>query len=267
MNEFMTNLIDILTKVGSRLLLALLIYVIGSFVVKHLLKVADRICDKRKLDPTVKSFLTSAAKILLYVILIVAIIHVLGVDTASIIAVIASCGVAVGLALQGALANIAGGIMLLVFRPFSVGDYVITGSGEGSVRDISLFYTTLNTLDNKVITVPNGALMNAAVTNLSKEPQRRVDLAFSLTGAVDIEKVQQVILGVAAANEKVLQDPAPFAAPLQWIAGGLEYTVRVWAAGADYWDVYFALMKDIPTALAQAGITGAAPISKVVVDK
>ena len=267
MPEVMNKIIEIATTAGSKLILALLIFIIGRIVIGKLISILEKSKMTRKLDPTVRSFLMNFARVILYVIMIVAIINVLGVDTASIIAVIASCGVAVGLALQGALSNIAGGIMLLIFRPFNVGDYVAAAGEEGVVKDISLFYTTINTVDNKEITVPNGALMNANISNYSSEPLRRVDLTFNVTGAESIDKVQELILGTVAKNPLALQDPAPFASPLAGIPGGLEYTVRVWTESANYWDAYFSLLKEIATALGEAGIGGPVPASKVVMDK
>ena len=172
----------------------------------------------------------------------------------SVITVLASCGVAVGLALQGALSNIAGGIMLMFFRPFNIGDYVSASGGEGVVKEITLFYTTLLTIDNKRITIPNGSLMNANIVNFTVEDKRRVDLVFSCAKGEDIDKVQDVMKAVMNANEKVEKDPAPFAQ----ISGGtneaMEFTVRAWCSSADYWDVYFALNHDITKALGEAGV-------------
>ena len=157
--------------------------------------------------------------------------------------------------------------MLLIFRPFNVGDYISAAGGEGVVQEISMFYTVLLTVDNKKVTIPNGSLMNANVENYSSEEKRRVDLTFNLGGGNDISKVQEVMLGVMNANDKVLQDPAPFASPLAGIPGGLQYTVSAWCKSADYWDVYFALQKDIAAALGQAHFAGPAPATTVVMDK
>lgn len=267
MPEALNSIIQIATKAGSKIVLAILIFIIGRIVIGRILSILQKSKAIRHLDPTVKTFAMNLAKVLLNIILIVAIINVLGVDTASIIAVLASCGVAVGLAMQGALANIAGGLMLLIFRPFNVGDYISAAGEEGVVKAISLFYTTINTVDNKEVTIPNGALMNANITNFSSEELRRVDLTFNVTGAESIEKVQELILGTVAKNELALKDPAPFAAPVSGIPGGLEYTVRVWARSANYWDAYFSLLKEIATALGEAGIGGPVPASKVVLDK
>ncbi len=169
MENFMDKVVAICTQAGSKIVLAILIYIIGSIVIKKILSLLGKSKTVDKLDPTVKSFALNFAKIALYAVLIISIISVLGVPMASMVAVLASCGVAVGLALQGALSNIAGGIMLLIFRPFNIGDYIAAAGEEGVVKSISLFYTVINTVDNKEITIPNGALMNANVISDRKQ--------------------------------------------------------------------------------------------------
>lgn len=247
-----------------KIIQALLIYLIGKAVVKKLIDVVGKSKAAEKMDPTVKSFVMNAVKWLLYAFLVIAIIRVLGVETTAFSAVLASVGVAVGLALQGALGNLAGGLMLLIFRPFKIGDYVAAGGEEGTVKTVSVFYTVLNTVDNREVTIPNGTLMNSNVTNFSSEELRRVDLSFNLTGSEDIDKVRNVILDAVAKNELALTDPAPFAAPVSGIPGGLEYTVRVWTKSENYWDAYFTLLQGIATALGEAGIGGPLPATKVV---
>lgn len=267
MEVFMDKLIDICTQAGGKIVLALLIFIVGKLIIGKLLKILKKGKGYNKMDATVQAFFLNFAKIALYIVLVVSIISVLGVPMASVITVLASCGVAVGLALQGALANIAGGIMLMIFRPFSIGDYIAAAGEEGTVKSISMFYTVIDTVDNTEITIPNGAMMNANVKNFSSEEKRRVDLTFNVTGGADISEVQGVMLGVIAAAPLALQDPAPFAAPVSPVAGGLAYTVRVWCETADYWDLYFDLMKRIPAALGEAGIGGPAPATTVVMSK
>ena len=259
MDNFLNKAIEICTAAGSKLILALLIWIIGSIVVKKVVKTVMGLKAMEKLDATVKSFLGNFLKIALYVVLVLSIISVLGVPMASVVAVLASCGVAVGMALQGSLANLAGGIMLMIFKPFKVGDYIVAAGDEGVVQELSMFYTVLNTLDNKRITIPNGSLMNSNIQNFSAEDLRRVDLTFNLTGGRDISEVQQIILDAMATNDLVLKDPAPFASPLEPVSGGLAYTARAWTKSENYWDVYFDLMKKIPTALGAAGVAGPAP--------
>lgn len=264
MQQFLDKAIELGTNAGGKLILALIVFIIGRIIINKLTNLLKKGRMMASFDPTAATFFMNAVRIALYVLLVVSIIGILGVPMASIVAVIASCGVAVGLALQGALGNLAGGIMLLVFRPCGVGDYISASGVEGVVREINLFYTVIITTDNRKITVPNSALTGANVVNFSSEPTRRVDLSFNISGAYDIEKVREVILSVLEKNEKVLKDPAPFAAPLEGIPGGLTYTVRAWTASADYWNCYFSLMQEIPSALGSAGIGGpSSPISLV----
>lgn len=262
MEEFVSKGIELLTQAGGKIIAALLVFIIGRLVIKAILKLLSKAKFVEKIDPTVKSFMMNFIRIGLYVILVISIIGVLGVPMASLVAVLASCGVAVGLALQGALGNLAGGIMLLIFRPFNVGDYISAAGEEGIVRGIMLFYTVINTLDNKKVTIPNGTLMGANVSNYTAEKTRRVDLTFNIAASNEISKVQEVMLGVVNANKDVLHEPEePFAAPVEGVPGGLQYTVRAWTTTEKYWDVYFALLKGISGALGEAGIGG--PLTNV----
>ena len=259
------KLIDLCTSVGSKIVLALLIFIIGKIVISKILKLTGKIKALEKVDAAVRTFLNNFIKIGLYVVLVISIISVLGVPMASVITVLATCGLAVGMALQGALANLAGGIMLLIFRPFNVGDYVIAADAEGVVKELNLFYTVITTVDNQTVTVPNGNLMAGNITNLTKEGQRRVDLTFNGTGS-DIAGTKKVLMETMQANEKVLTDPAPQAEPLEGIPGGMSFTARAWVKTEDYWDVYFQLMEAIPTALGEAGVGGPLPAYHIVND-
>lgn len=260
-----TTIGDALINACIKIVLALLVWFTGKWIVGKLLKLIEKLPAFQKQEETLRKFLLNAAKIVLYVVLVVAIIGILGIPMASIITVLASAGVAVGMALQGSLSNFAGGIMLMIFKPFKVGDYISAAGGEGTVKEISMFYTVLNTVDNKTITIPNGSLMNANVTNMSSEDLRRVDLTFGCAKGTDVAKVQQVMLDTMAANELVLVEPAPFAR----LSGGsneaMEFTTRAWCKSEDYWTVYFDLTQAITEALGAAGV--AAPAVRVVTDK
>ena len=262
-----SKMVDVCTSLGIKIVLALLILIVGRFIIKFILSKLEKSKGMEKMDPAVRSFLMSFFKIGLWVVVIISIVSVLGVPMASVITVLATCGLAIGMALQGALSNLAGGIMLLLFRPFNVGDYISATDAEGTVREINLFYTVINTLDNKVISIPNGTLMAANITNITKEDFRRVDLTFNISGA-DIAGARQVMLEQMQANNKVLDTPAPpFAEPLEGIPGGICFTTRAWTKTEDYWDVYHALMDAIPTALGKAGIGGPLPATQIVTDK
>lgn len=263
MDVFMDKLIGFCTSGGIKILIAILIYIVGKFVINKLMKLFDKMKAITSMDETARNYIRAIVKAVLYVVLLVAIIGELGVPMASVIAVIASCGVAVGMALQGSLGNLAGGLMLMIFRPFSVGDYVSAGGEEGVVKSINTFYTVLNTVDNKEVSIPNGTLMNSNISNFSSEPLRRVDLTFNIAGSEPVKKVQAAIMKVIVATDKAMADPAPDVEPLCGVPGGLQYTVRVWCKSEDYWNVYFELMREIPTALGSAEIAGPATPVKV----
>ena len=254
MGQFTKNVIDFATTYGGKILLAIVVLVVGYFVVKLLCRAANKAIDRLKTDETVKSVAKKAVKILLYVILIISVIQVLGVSMSSVVAVLASCGLAVGLALQGALSNLAGGLMILIFKPFKLGDYIQSAGSEGVVNDISIFYTTLMTLDNKKVLVPNGDLMNATVTNFSANDTRRIDLDFKITNDIDAELVKSVLLGAANSTQGVLADPAPFARLTGVDDDTYIFTVRGWCDTGSYWDVYFDLIENCSKALADNGI-------------
>ena len=254
MEEFLKTMIELVTTYGGKILLALLLLIIGSFVVKGLTKAAGKAIDKTKLDATVKQVAKNAAKLLLNVILVIAVIQILGVNMSSVIAILASCGLAVGLALQGALSNLAGGLMILIFKPFKVGDYIDSTGAQGVVNDISMFYTKIMTVDNKQIFVPNGDLMNANITNYSYAPNRRVDIDFKITNDIDPEFVKGVLLTAAKATTGVLEDPAPFARLTGVDDDTFIFTVRAWCETASYWDVYFDLIENCSKSLAYYNI-------------
>ena len=259
-----SKLVDICSAVGVKIILALLIFIIGRIVIGKILKVFDKIKAFEKIDAAVRSFLMNFIKIALYVILVISIISVLGVPMASVITVLATCGLALGMALQGALGNLAGGIMLLVFRPFNIGDLIMSADAQGIVKEMNLFYTVITTLDNQTITIPNGNLMAGNITNMTKEDLRRVDLTFNVSGA-DIAGARKVMVEQMKANDKVLDTPEPpMAEPLEGIPGGMSFTARAWTKTEDYWDVYFGLMEAIPTALGEAGVGGPLPAYNII---
>lgn len=266
MEEFGKKAVELLTQAAGKIIVAVLILIIGRLIIKWILKMVKKARFLNKMEVTVRNFLISMIRIVLYVLLVISIIGVLGVPMASIVTVLASCGVAVGLALQGALSNLAGGIMLMIFRPFKIGDYISAAGEEGTVKEVALFYTIINTVDNKKVTIPNGSLMGANVVNFSSEEYRRVDLTFQIGAGNDIDKVQELMLKVVAENPDIRTTPAePFAAPVAGVPGGLQYAVRVWTASDKYWDVYNALMKNIAEELGAAGIGG--PLTHVMMEE
>lgn len=239
---------------GLRLVGALLVCVIGFKVVNILIKKMKKVNPFASADPSTAGFVTSFVSIGLKVVIIVSVIAILGVPMSSVVALVASAGVAIGLAVQGALSNLVGGIMILLFRPFAVGDYVESDGASGTVTAITVFYTILKTPDNKVVTVPNGTLTNSVVTNYSAEETRRVDINFTLEYESDIETVKAVMLEVASKRNDLLAEPKPTAVITNCYDKGIEYSLRVWCKNEDYWDVRFALTESVRHALKAANI-------------
>ena len=239
MEEFLKKLVDMGTSYGGKILLAIAVLVIGFFVIKLICKFAGKAIDRSKLNDTAKSLVKKVIKILLYLLLL---------------ALLASAGLAVGLAFQGALSNLAGGFMILIFRPFKIGDYIESTGAEGTVKDISIFYTKLTTIDNKVVLVPNGDLMNANVTNFTASDRRRVDQNFKITNDIDQELVKRVLLEATNNTEGVIKEPAPFARLTAVDDDTYIFTIRAWCETSNYWNVYFDLIENCSKALAENGI-------------
>ncbi len=254
MEQFWNKVIEIASTYGGKIVLAIVTLIVGLLVIKWIGKAMRKSFEKSKLAESAKLVVQKTVKILLYIILIVGLIEILGVPMTSVAALIASGGLAVGLAFQGALANLAGGFMILIFKPFKIGDYIESTGAEGVVRDISIFYTKLLTLDNKQVLVPNGDLMSANVTNYSAEELRRIDQSFKITNDIDQELVKSVLLEAAKKTAGVLEKPEPFARLTEVDDDTYIFTVRAWCETAKYWDVYFDLIENCSKSLAENGI-------------
>ena len=254
MEQFWNKVIEIASTYGGKIVLAIVTLIVGLLVIKWIGKAMRKSFEKSKLAEPAKLVVQKTVKILLYIILIVGLIEILGVPMTSVAALIASGGLAVGLAFQGALANLAGGFMILIFKPFKIGDYIESTGAEGVVRDISIFYTKLLTLDNKQVLVPNGDLMSANVTNYSAEELRRIDQSFKITNDIDQELVKSVLLEAAKKTAGVLEKPEPFARLTEVDDDTYIFTVRAWCETAKYWDVYFDLIENCSKSLAENGI-------------
>ena len=254
MKEFLNWLIPILRDIGLKLFLSALLFIVGRLAVRSTVKAIQNSKTVKKMEPTVAHFLINFVKVVLYVLLSVTIIAVLGVPMASVIAAIASAGVAIGLALQGALSNFAGGIMILLFHPFRVGDFIEVDGFSGTVSDIDVFYTFLKTADNKAVTVPNGNIMSNAVINYSVGGTRRVELTFQAAYGTDVNRVKALLLEEALRHELVLTDPEPFCRLTEQGESSLTFTLRVWTKVSDYWLVRFDLLETIHQRLVKEGI-------------
>ncbi len=256
---FTEDFLGFLSEKGTDILLSFLgglaLLFIGIKISKKIVKIIDKSKRVQKIEPSVRTFLRSALTVILYAAVISSTAIIWGIPTTSFMTVFASAGVAVGLALQGSLSNLAGGIMILLFKPFKVGDFIEGASCTGVVQEITVMYTKLLTVDNKVVVIPNGTLTGSNVTDYSTMPLRRVDLMISASYADDIEKVKSVILETVNAHELVLKDPEPFVRLFAHKESSLDYTVRVWTKGEDYWTVYFDLTENIKKAFDAQGIS------------
>ena len=244
-NVVINGLLDAAKDLVLKLLAALIVFLIGRCIIRWTIKLIKKSKFAEKTDATVVRVLINFIRAGLYVLLVVSIIAILGVPMASIVAVIASAGVAIGLALQGALSNLAGGIMIMILRPFRIGDFVEIADSTGTVKDVGIFYTVINTGDNKVITIPNGTVMGEEIVNYSTNDTRRVDLIFSAAYGSDVEQVKALLLEVANAHEKVLGDPAPFARLTELGEHSMDFTLRVWTESSDFWAVKLDLLETI----------------------
>lgn len=250
-----SNVLNTLTSSGLRILFAAVIFVVGWLLTKAVMKALAKSKLFHHAEGSVQTFVMSIVKIGMFVLLTVIVVNTLGVPMASIITVLASAGVAIGLALQGALSNLAGGIMIIFFKPFKKGDYVDTAGASGTVDEVTLFYTTFLTPDNKRILVPNGQLMNANVVNYSSEETRRVDLNFICSNAEQPSRIESLIMDRLLSCEKVLKDPEPFARLNENSRDAMIFSVKVWCKNDDYWDVYYDLTRSISEAFISNGVS------------
>lgn len=239
---------------SKSVLIAFLIFIVGRYAIKLINKVVAQMLERRNVEPTIQSFLTSFINILLVILLIITIVSTLGVNTTSFAALLASAGVAVGMALSGNLQNLAGGIILLLFKPYKVGDYIDAQGVSGTVKAIQIFHTILTSVDNKELFIPNGALSSGNIVNYSKNPMRRVDFTVSVEYGTDIQKVKDVTLAIVGSDSRILQDPAPFIAVSQLADSSVDFTLRVWVDAANYWDVFFGMNERIYTEYNKQGI-------------
>lgn len=248
---------QLLTDNGLKLLKGLLILVIGLTAVHFVNKLVRRKLASRvpvKIDPTVASFASNLTRVVLYAVVVMTAAGAMGIPLTTLVALVGSAGVAVSLAMQGALSNLIGGLLLLLLKPIRVGEYVKVGDVEGSVQGIGVFYTDLVTFDGKHVSMPNSSLTNTPIVNFTREGRRRVDVSFSVSYSAPIDEVMAVLSRLAAETDRVLPDPAPAVKLTACGPSSMDYAVRLWTATADYWDVYFGLLERGKRALDAAGI-------------
>ena len=251
---FLNKILDFAMSAGMKLLAAIVVLIVGRLIIKWIMKMVRKGKLCQKVDHTVSRFLNNALNILLHVILVIMVVGILGVPMASVITVLASAGVAIGLALQGALSNLAGGIMILIFHPFRLDDFVEAGSYSGTVKDIGIFYTVLCTPDNRMVTIPNGTIMSEEIINYSANDTRRLDLSFSVAYGTDVARVKAILLEEAGRHALVMKDPEPFCRLTKQNESSLDFALRVWTKKEDYWTVNFDLLETVNDRIVAEGI-------------
>ncbi len=253
--EVLDSFVKYGTQLGWTLLKAVLVFIVGRLLISAISSMVRKILSKQNIDSSVKSFVGSLVNVVLIVLLIISVIGALGVQTASFAALLASAGVAIGMALSGNLSNFAGGLIILLLKPYKVGDYIDALTESGTVKEVQIFHTVLNTSDNRLIYIPNASLSSGIVVNYSKQDLRRVDWVFSVEYGTDFQRVKEVLESIIAKDSRILSKPAaPFIALNKLAESSVNITVRVWVKSADYWGVYFDMNRNVYETFNKVGI-------------
>ena len=252
--QWLTNNSDLFIQYGVNIISALIILFIGNLIVKAVANSVSKVLQKKKMDRAVVEFIHGLVRYLLFVIVLIAALGRLGVQTASVVAVIGAAGLAVGLALHGSLSNFAAGVLIVAFRPFKSGDYVEIGGVAGSVDSIQIFQTVLTTPDNKMVVVPNGSVIGSPITNYSRHDTRRIDLMIGVSYNADLQKTKALLTKICESDERVLKEPGVQVGVHTLADSSVNFVVRPWVSTAEYWNVYFDLMQAIKEGLDNEGI-------------
>lgn len=255
MQGYVDKAVELAITEGPQIVLAIVVLIVGLWIIKRVVNVVNRGLEAGNTDETLAKFLSSLASIVLKALLFISVAGMVGIETTSFIAILGAAGLAIGLALQGTLANFAGGVLVLLFRPYKVGDFVEAQGVAGTVAEIQIFNTVIKTPDNKRIIVPNGAISNGIITNFSAEETRRVDFVFGIGYDDDVAKAKATLMRIVSEDDRVLSDPAPFVELGELADSSVNFTVRVWVNAADYWGVYFATMEKVKIVFDQEGIS------------
>jgi len=242
---YTTKAIELLMEYGPQLLLAIVTLIVGLWVIKIFVRAIDKGMERAETDISLRRFVLSLARILLKVLLFISVASMIGIEMTSFIAILGAAGLAVGLALQGSLANFAGGVLILLFKPFKVGDFIQAQGFSGSVIAIQVFHTVLNTPDNKTIIIPNGELSNSSITNFSTEPKRRVDMTFGIGYSDNLKKAKEILKVMVGSDPRVLKDPAPEVIVSELADSSVNFAVRAWCNSTDYWGIYFDMLEKV----------------------
>lgn len=265
--ELMPKILDLIFAYGPKLVGAILVLIVGFWVVKVLSNGFKSLLNARDIDASLKPFLVSLVSMMLKVILVISVLTTLGIEMTSLVAILGAAGLAVGMALSGTLQNFAGGVMILLFKPFKVGDYIDAQGYAGTVSAIQIFNTIMKTPDNKTIIIPNGGLSTGSMTNFSTEAKRRVDWTFGIAYGDDVDKAKAVIKRLADADERIHKDPEVFIAVSALADSSVNFVVRAWANAEDYWGIHFDMNENIYKTFAKEGISIPFPQMDVHVHK
>ena len=249
------KLIELAATYGGKLLLAIVTLVLGLWLIRKFIRVLKRLFDAREFEKTLQKFLLNLIGAILKILLFISVITMVGVQMTSFIALLGAAGLAFGMALSGTLQNFAGGVMLLILKPFKVGDYIEAGEHSGSVMEIQIFHTVLNTPDKKRIIIPNGGLSTGSIINYSAEPKRRVEWTFGISYSDSIDKAREIILGVIKSDGRILDDPAPMIGVISLGDSSVNLVTRVWVETPDFWDVFFDVNEKVKKEFDSKGIS------------
>jgi len=252
---YTSKAIELLMSYGPKLLLAIVVLLVGLWLIKLLVRFIRKAMEKGSTDASLQKFLLSLINILLKALLLISVASMIGIATTAFVAILGAAGLAIGLALSGNLSNFAGGVLILFLKPFKVGDFINAQGHAGFVHEIQVFHTILKTPDNKTIIIPNGILSNGSIINFSTESQRRVDLTFSVSYKDDVKKAREVLLQAVNSDQKVLKDPAPEILVSQLGNNAVNFEARAWCKTDDYWDVYFKMHENVKLAFDKAGVS------------
>lgn len=266
-DKIMEQGISMAVEYGPKVLGAIAVWIIGGFVIKTVIKIVMKMLNKTKTDESLKPFTKSLLGIVLKVLLVVSVLGMVGVDMTPFVALLGAAGIAIGMALTGVLQNFTGGLIILMFKPFKLGDFISAQGHSGTVSEISIFHTTLKTVDNKTEILTNGALATSSLTNFSVEEKRRVDWTFGVGYGDDPDKVRKVIREVCAQDNRILKDPDYFIALSEMADSSVNFVVRVWVKASDYWGVYFDINEAIYKAFMKENISIPYPQMDVHLDK
>jgi len=265
--NYTDKIIELAWQYGPDLVLAIVTLVVGLWIIGFITRGVGKAMTKKNVDPSLGPFLKSLIGATLRVMLIISVIGMVGVEATSFVAILGAAGLAIGLSLQGTLQNFAGGVIILLLKPFKAGDWIDAAGFSGTVHSIQIFNTYLKTPDNKTIIIPNGVLANSSMTNYSSEPRRRVDWTFGVGYGDDATKTREVLMGLITADSRILTDPEPFIALSSLGDSSVNFVVRVWVEAADYWGVFFDMNENVYKKFAEVGLNIPFPQMDVHVHK